>query len=117
MEFKIKEARVRAGISQKDLAAKLGISASTLSGYESGDHDPKSDLLSIIADECQVTVDFLLGRSVPATASDRRVDLILRCYRELNEEGQERLAEYADDLVCSGKYIKSGQALLGRKEA
>lgn len=63
MEFKIKEARMSAGISQKDLADRLGISASTLSGYETGAHDPKSDILSAIAGICDVTVDFLLGRT------------------------------------------------------
>ena len=63
MEFKIKEARQAAGISQRDLAARLGISPPTLSGYENGSHDPKSDLLSEIADICDVSVDFLLGRS------------------------------------------------------
>lgn len=63
MEFKIKEARQAAGISQRDLATRLGISPPTLSGYENGSHDPKSDLLSEIADICDVSVDFLLGRS------------------------------------------------------
>jgi len=63
VEFKIREARQAAGISQKDLAARLGISPPTLSGYESGAHDPKSDLLSDIADICGVSVDYLLGRA------------------------------------------------------
>ena len=65
MEFKIKEARERAGIEQQELAKQLDISASTLSGYENGKHDPKSENLSKIADICGVSVDFLLGREFP----------------------------------------------------
>ena len=32
---------------------------------------------------------------------------LLALHRQLNEEGQEKLLSYADDLVSSGKYIKS----------
>lgn len=62
MKFRIKEARELCGMSQKDLAKRLDISAATLSGYETGAHDPKSDMLSLIADICHVTTDYLLDR-------------------------------------------------------
>lgn len=61
MKFQIKEARIRAGLSQKELASQIGVAPSTFNGYESGNHDPKSDLLIKIAKACNVTVDFLLG--------------------------------------------------------
>lgn len=64
MRFYIKEAREKAGISQKELAKKIGVSATTLCGYEKGIHDPKSETLSDIAKFCNVSVDFLLGRMV-----------------------------------------------------
>ena len=62
MEFKIKEARTIANISQKELAEYIGVTAATLSGYENGKHDPRSDFLAKIAEACNCTVDFLLGR-------------------------------------------------------
>lgn len=61
MDFKIKEARESAGYSQKALAEIIGVKANTFHGYESGKHDPKSELLIEIAKACNVTVDFLLG--------------------------------------------------------
>lgn len=63
MEFRIKEAREQAGFSQKELAHIIGVAQNTFHGYESGKHDPKSDLLIKIAQACNVTVDFLLGYS------------------------------------------------------
>lgn len=42
-------------------------------------------------------------------------DHIIALYRELNHEGREKLIDYADDLVTSGKYIKSGPDSLGKK--
>lgn len=41
---------------------------------------------------------------------------MLSLYRELNIEGQEKLLDYADDLVSSGKYIKSSQDNLEHKK-
>lgn len=63
MKFQIKEARMKAGLSQKELAKIIGVAPSTFNGYESGNHDPKSDLLIEIAKACDVTVDFLLGHN------------------------------------------------------
>lgn len=62
MTFKIREARERCGLTQSALAEKLGINGVTLSGYETGKHDPKSDTLVRIAQICGVSVDYLLGR-------------------------------------------------------
>jgi hypothetical protein len=35
-------------------------------------------------------------------------EVIVDIFRALNDEGQHRLIEYGDDLVASGRYIKSG---------
>lgn len=61
MRFYIKEAREEAGFSQRELAEIVGVAPNTFHGYESGKHDPKSDLLVKIAIACHVSVDFLLG--------------------------------------------------------
>lgn len=61
MRLRIKEARERVGLTQKELAEILGIKKTTFNGYETGAHDPKSDLLSKIALQCDTTVDFLLS--------------------------------------------------------
>ena len=62
MKLRIREARERLGWSQRDLAEKVGVAPNTFHGYESGKHDPKSELLLQIAELCGVTVDYLLGR-------------------------------------------------------
>lgn len=41
---------------------------------------------------------------------------LLHNYDQLNQEGRERLAETSDDMVVSGKYIKSGQNYVGGKK-
>lgn len=67
MKFQIKEAREKAGYSQKELAEIIGVAPNTFHGYESGKHDPKSILLEKIAKACHVSVDFLLGIQIEDT--------------------------------------------------
>jgi len=124
MEFRIKEARENAGYSQKELAEIIGVAPNTFHGYESGKHDPKSDLLVKIANACNVSTDFLLGatkelqektKKSPSVAEAAPGDeQMIALYRQLNPEGQEKLLDYADDLVASGKYIKSDPAKLNK---
>lgn len=40
---------------------------------------------------------------------------LLHNFDQLNQEGQERLVETSDDMVSSGKYIKSDPSGLGKK--
>lgn len=48
---------------------------------------------------------------------DKKEGKLVEMYQRLNEEGQERLLETADDMVRSGKYKKGRAAKLGKKEA
>lgn len=125
MEFHIREAREKAGYSQKELAHMIGVAQNTFHGYESGKHDPKSDFLIKIAKACNVTVDFLLGHNAEsetkkslgtaeAAPKDALRSTLLHNFDQLNQEGRERLVETSDDMVASGKYIKSDKNELGK---
>lgn len=59
---KIKELRKRNKITQLNLCKMLKISQSTLSGYETGTHQPDFDTLSKLADYFKVSTDYLLNR-------------------------------------------------------
>lgn len=61
--LKLKSLREEAGYSQARLAAKLGVSQSTVGGWESGTREPSFKTLMGIADLFVVSVDYLLGRT------------------------------------------------------
>lgn len=118
MEFRIKEARIAANLTQDQLANLLGIKNTTLSGYETGAHDPKSNTLIEIARICGTTVDYLLGISVelakeeenevPASlAADE--DELVTIYRDLNDHGQTILLNTARGLSANPD-MKRGSA-------
>ncbi|MCD7886717.1 MAG: helix-turn-helix domain-containing protein [Clostridiales bacterium] len=114
MKNRIVLAREYAGLTQKELAIKMGISPSTLNGYEKGNHDPKSPGLISIAQICGVTVDYLLGLTekpednfvVTITDTDPQLDELTRNAKQLNTQGLQKLVDISDDMVASGKYEK-----------
>ena len=58
---KLKDLRMHSGLSQKQLAEKLGVTKSVISYYESAERTPSPDVLVKIAGVFQVTTDYLLG--------------------------------------------------------
>lgn len=71
--LKIRDARIKAGLTQKELAEQLGVAVGTLSDYENNKHSPDPDRLNEIADTCSVTVDFLLGREIGVNEISHRL--------------------------------------------
>lgn len=59
---RITRARKELNLNQKELADKCGITEATLSRYENGLREPKSEIVVKIADVLNVTTDYLLGR-------------------------------------------------------
>lgn len=62
--------RFEKGIYQKELAAYLNLSVSTISNYEQDVHCPDYSTLCKIADYFNVTTDYLLGRSTVRYSTD-----------------------------------------------
>ena len=120
MKFRIKEARLAANLTQKELAEKLGITDATLSGYETGAHDPKSNRLAEIAKICNTTVDYLLGVDRVGPSEEKEPDTLVgldkdesrlvSIYRELNQKGKSALMKQADYLMGDPEMKKDGQS-------
>lgn len=62
-----KELRKAAGLSQTEMAKRLGISRSTVGMYETGQREPDFETLEMIADFFNVDVDYLIGRTNKTT--------------------------------------------------
>ncbi len=121
MEFRIKKARERMGLSQRDLAKVLNIKPTTFNGYETGAHDPKSDVLAEIARACDTTVDFLLGlsdepqriKNTPAPAEPEtggKLQEIAGIFEQITEEGQEDIVKYSRYVATKLEYKKYTEA-------
>lgn len=124
--IRIKEYRTINDFTLAEMESKIGVPAQTINRYELGQRVPKIDTAIEIADALNINPLWLQGynvdikKSSPVTEGevlDESERHLLDLYRKLNPEGQEILADYADTLVSSGKYIKSDASGLGQKKA
>lgn len=114
MANRITEARKLAGLSQRELAARMNLKPSTVSGYESGTYDPKSDGLTKIATICGVTVDYLLeltddphgSFAVTISDHDPQIEEIVKKCEGLTAQTLEKVKTYIDDLRYNPESIK-----------
>ena len=119
---RLRQAREQSGLTQQDLAEKLGVTKSAIGNYENGVSSPKWDVLLKIFDILQVEPNFLYQDSFSLDVSESRSltpqqSALLSSFDQLNEEGQQKAVDYVDDLVLTGRYKKCAALGLGTKEA
>ena len=111
----IKAARKKAGMTQAQLAEKLGISYVGVSQWENDLRNPKLDTLQRIAAALGVPVQDLISDWEAVDKEDfKRVfiygegikDRIDAALDRLNDEGQEKAAERVEELTEIPKYQK-----------
>ena len=111
----IKAARKKAGLTQAQLAEKLGISYVGVSQWENDLRNPKLDTLQRIASALGVPVQDLISDWEAVDKEEfKRVfiygegikDRIDAALDRLNDEGQEKAAERVEELTEIPKYQK-----------
>jgi len=68
---RIRDARKGAGMSQIDLAKRVGVSQPAVANWESGIHDPRRLMIAKIAEALQVSPDWLAGATRSAAEADK----------------------------------------------
>lgn len=104
----IREARLRAGLTQKELAAKLGLkSYQSITQWENGKRNPKFETL--------VDIDNALGSNIVGELIvfdpiweklSKKEQALLSAFDVLNDEGQDRAVERVEELGEIPKYQK-----------
>ena len=95
--LRIKEARIKRGLSQKALAEKIGKAPTTISCYENGVQIPPTEVLKSIALALYVPIDYFFGISCEKAYSDANltpsqkevVDLLFQEFTEPSNDGEE----------------------------
>ena len=85
---RISELMKSSGLSQKELAAKAGVTESAMSYYVKGERMPRSDVLTRIAKALETTTDYLLGNTSEAAlySTDEDLQYLQRHLGKLNTE-------------------------------
>lgn len=61
---RVRELRVKKGLSQQELGNAIGVTKVSVCGYENGSRIPNLEKLVKLSDELGTTTDYLLGREI-----------------------------------------------------
>ena len=80
--MRLRELRIKSGMTQNEIATKLGVSGQTILNWENGIYEPKISQLIELADLFNVTVDYLIERdNVPSQA-----DIVCKELEKISKE-------------------------------
>ncbi|HEY4601223.1 MAG TPA: helix-turn-helix domain-containing protein [Cerasibacillus sp.] len=88
---RLAELRKSKGLSQYELANRLGFSRGKLANYEQGSREPDYETLKHIADYFEVSVDYLLGRTEKHNYNDTLPNL--------TEKDEKDIAKDLEDII------------------
>jgi transcriptional regulator with XRE-family HTH domain len=95
---RLKELRKKSGLSQSELAQKIGISKSSINMYERGEREPGLEVLEAIADFFNVDMNYLLGTS--DVSQNSNIDLqFLSILSTMTEEEKEWLLNVIKSVI------------------
>ncbi|MDO5016564.1 MAG: XRE family transcriptional regulator [Eubacteriales bacterium] len=106
---RLKTAREAQGLSQQDLAEKVGTSKSMISAYENGQSDPRQSVIPVLAKSLRVSIEWLITGESNHT-NNYRAEISLQIYQtvnlmgEMNSDGQDKVLDQAKLLKQSGLY-------------
>jgi len=95
--------REAAGLTQQQLAAKLGVQQSNIAFWERWDKPPRGDVLPKLAEALNVSTDELLGVTPPKPkkqAAKGRLQLVFEAASKLPRRQQQKIAEVVEALVA-----------------
>ena len=91
---KLKNARVNSKLSRKQIAERIGVTASMIGLYETGERLPSLTVIIKLATQYKVSIDYLLGYNTKSTdtlsldgLTDNQIKalkLTIDCFRNLN---------------------------------
>ena len=97
------------GMTQQQLADKLGISKRMVAHYESNTEGPSIERVTEIAEALNVTASYLLGESTLKAIRDDMPPQLrshVRTIRELSPRDRKKVLEYAELLAKANGYEK-----------
>lgn len=110
-----REARIKAGLSQKAAAISLGVKSPSMSDWESGKSKPTHTHLVAMAALYNTTTDYLTGASdtekkQPTAQGDGLANDIISRIRDLSDPELDQVAAFLSGLAAGREISAAAQA-------
>ena len=108
----IHERRKELGLTQEELAARVGTTKQVVSKYEKGQRSPKVQMANAFADALETTLDELLGvekendeteQNTPVQVEDPQIRIVSGMMENLSEKQKEQIV---DIVLAAVKHMK-----------
>lgn len=109
---RIKEARKKLGLTQQEVAERIGVAKSTYTGYETGNSSPDMLRMARIMQVLQVDANYLLQDEMRENNVSDRNKLapdevkLLTDFRHLNTDGQQMALSMVESLTLNPTFQK-----------
>lgn len=98
MNLQLRKLRKEAGLTQGELAQKIGTTLRVVSAWERGETDLPLDYAIDLADLFHCSLDALAGRDQRPSFSDPGQEKLNQSYEQLNAQGRDTLAQVARSM-------------------
>ena len=113
----LRDARDTAQMTLAEAAKKMGVTTMTIQRYEKAERKATVETIRKLCAVYGIDSDTFMENAIASfknmpvadsslTASEQT---LLDNFRQLNDEGQDKVCEYTSDLVASGRYIKNNE--------
>lgn len=117
IENRLKQRRLQLGLTQQQLADKIGAKKNTISNYECGVSSPSEEILIALMDALECDANYLYGDFISVNREaplDKNEKELVKMYRQFNNEGKEKLLDIVCDMGQLPRYNKRVGELIFR---
>lgn len=92
--MRLRELRIKSGLTQNEIASKLGVSGQTILNWENGIYEPKINQLIELANLFDVSIDYLVERKT-------NTNKINEICKELDKISKEEIIDFIKNALIS----------------
>ncbi len=109
----IKDLRIKKGLSQKEMAQKIGIPPTTYSNYENNHREPNIEILDKVANILEITTEDMLLQAIDKDNNLSQLDFILKTLKSMSSlmESEEITNKIKENINIIEKNIEQNNII------
>ena len=106
---RLRQRRLQIGLTQQQLADKIGAKKNTISNYECNISSPSEEIIIALMEALDCDANYLYGEFISSgdeLALDKTEKKLITSYRGFNDEGKNKIIDIISDMEQLPRYTK-----------